>query len=1123
MSVIRGQLNIKNAFPGVADAKFKFVIINDEKDFSCDELFFSDIPPSIEANFPFSAIVPSIARKRLSNANVAKVTVELETCVRPILSNNLTGPLEYHIYRAKFNEPINLPFEGNSLNIEIGREKFSLNDPKIGNFNVNPILAYTHHSTFNEKRVAAHSGCPVSRHSSTITYKERDEWFFRFVEGLDNNETPVNEKDLKEFKFDDNFGSKLVKLWKDQNFIEVYRYETIPFTLRSLLIFLRYTERDNPDIIQNSFVVSDGANIPWSEETKNINRQVRFVVTCQSDKEKEQPIDLIFIVSSPSLDSDDRFLQVAAWSRELKAFNFYQRNNKKEWWWLGNSWHALEIPTRGKGPFDGHVNGSLVMKELNRPWLHWNSQFFTISDCLDPEDPLRNEHLFKNRSDATDLEHIVKDAISAWNTARLGKHTNLNSFEVTHVKEFMRQIIDNTTYNIIASEKEFLSITPQDDLFLPASFFINLDVLNQLTGFIDPDLSPIKVRADMYLKSIKKYGVCLKAKLEDGEDKGKTVIVQQGDGMFVFPVPEPAYEDTSLLQILLNKRKLWNIPKNIDEENYLLPLPFVEVSPLLSYKFTLCLFMIDFCNPLDSRHRSRLLEYIPETTIYNKSTNKYDLVDKFVEKITEAVKFLPKHSPEAVFLQYWQLSDEVLRSNCKRMIEQYFTNLQINLQKQDGVDDLVRLADSRRRMFRRKPLSEFDLTFPMCNNIQSDALMLEMTPLGTVQPFLKYTLPKFPLVLTLSNNAYILEKFDPPAYLEDMNDNLKNEWNEIVQKWTRNTSEGYPDDYTSDGPRLQYYDPTSTYTSADYSNADIVWTAFPNKIRKISVTDKQRWEAADSTRDVQDEYCEWSVLRDPETGKITKVTFTCEGPEYWSLIAEKDPDKLVQLYKDIISQDVKKQDLFDSDNNYILDNKWNGKTNTGNIMHLIQKNNTLEAEIELAGGSSVVRVIDGHVLTSEQELIKCGTYGNPDRFSDPHIGAIVNSFTRQSADVTICNPVAIYLDKLDTSSFDTPDGSEADSYWKFTRGNEEAALYVRGVFEVPSDKDFCVGDIKINGMNIKYGAQIADYLTIRIRAVACRFGKSTIPVLTSCRKEKSKNPSIVFEGLPMPAGPKLRI
>lgn len=36
--------------------------------------------------------------------------------------------------------------------------------------------------------------------------------------------------------------------------------------------------------------------------------------------------------------------------------------------------------------------------------------------------------------------------------------------------------------------------------------------------------------------------------------------------------------------------------------------------------------------------------------------------------------------------------------------------------------------------------------------------------------------------------------------------------------------------------------------------------------------------AADASRDVQDEYLEWSVIRDNEK-KIISVTFTCEGPE----------------------------------------------------------------------------------------------------------------------------------------------------------------------------------------------------------------------------------------------------
>lgn len=44
---------------------------------------------------------------------------------------------------------------------------------------------------------------------------------------------------------------------------------------------------------------------------------------------------------------------------------------------------------------------------------------------------------------------------------------------------------------------------------------------------------------------------------------------------------------------------------------------------------------------------------------------------------------------------------------------------------------------------------------------------------------------------------------------------------------------------------------------------------------------------------LQDEYCEWSVDRNAE-GKITRISVTCEGPEYWAYLAATQPDTVVQ-------------------------------------------------------------------------------------------------------------------------------------------------------------------------------------------------------------------------------------
>ena len=57
-----------------------------------------------------------------------------------------------------------------------------------------------------------------------------------------------------------------------------------------------------------------------------------------------------------------------------------------------------------------------------------------------------------------------------------------------------------------------------------------------------------------------------------------------------------------------------------------------------------------------------------------------------------------------------------------------------------------------------------------------------------------------------------------------------------------------------------------------------------SNVAKIAIEqgddDERRWKAADRAREVQDEYLEWSLIRN-SAGKIVRVVFTCEGPEVW--------------------------------------------------------------------------------------------------------------------------------------------------------------------------------------------------------------------------------------------------
>lgn len=335
-----------------------------------------------------------------------------------------------------------------------------------------------------------------------------------------------------------------------------------------------------------------------------------------------------------------------------------------------------------------------------------------------------------------------------------------------------------------------------------------------------------------------------------------------------------------------------------------------------------------------------------------------------------------------------------------------------------------------------------------------------------------------------------LPRFDPPGNLNDMNDEQKKKWSEFISRRMDREIAG-----DLEGRRLQFYNPTKTATTSDKATATISWTAFPNFVKLTSATDQLRWRRADASRDRQDEYCEWSVSKNGD-GKITKVTFTCEGPEYWETLAAVNQTKVLELYRTFVEPSIQLIDLYPDGMNYDPRNRFNNST-TGGAMHLIQGANTLGAEINIVARATILRKIGGSLLQGEQELIECGGYGAKERNSDPHIGGEVNSLARLGAMVTISNPVGLYFqDLFTTSSWVTPDGSNPKDYWKIVRGDAE--LGVRAVYEVPPGKGFVVGDIKINGRTIDFGAQIADFIKIKVLGLACRFGQAGQPVKTTC-------------------------
>jgi hypothetical protein len=64
----------------------------------------------------------------------------------------------------------------------------------------------------------------------------------------------------------------------------------------------------------------------------------------------------------------------------------------------------------------------------------------------------------------------------------------------------------------------------------------------------------------------------------------------------------------------------------------------------------------------------------------------------------------------------------------------------------------------------------------------------------------------------------------------------------------------------------------------------------------------------------------------------------------------------------------------------------------------------------------------------------------------------------------------------------TPDGEDPATFWTVERGDPEHLLRAR--YEVPAERGYTVGDVRIGDRPIRFGAQLADRVQVRLTALA---------------------------------------
>lgn len=434
----------------------------------------------------------------------------------------------------------------------------------------------------------------------------------------------------------------------------------------------RATGTDDPLRAQKSFILGEGSQILSSSETDGLDRGFRFVVARGIGDDGPD-----LLVST--FDPDRSFVELMAWDRKRGGFNFYRSvGDNNAWVWAGNSRHALSPPTRGKGPFESHPSGNLLMKELKFPWINWHSPAAKISpEAFSDTDPRRRHPWFLNKHGANVMEtDVARPAIQRWTKVRLASVV-AGDGQVEQPSRIMEQILGTPTVNLISSQTESAAAAGSPAVDLPATFFIDAD------GLTAPPLSlqaapSFSVAGSVYGRSLTTF---------DFKLVGNGGFVRHGDSHFAFVVPERSFEDQEVLRQAIG-------------------------IGLVSQRLAACLLMTDFPNPVFSPRRASLLRHVPPTATIKNGTSTFS--EEMAAAILAAATGTPDGSPEREFADGWGSGDG-WRDRFNGLLASYYAAVTARLATQEGFDDYVRLAEARRNRVRAMPIFENTLLFPETN------------------------------------------------------------------------------------------------------------------------------------------------------------------------------------------------------------------------------------------------------------------------------------------------------------------------------------------------------------------------------------------------------------------------
>lgn len=277
--------------------------------------------------------------------------------------------------------------------------------------------------------------------------------------------------------------------------------------------------------------------------------------------------------------------------------------------------------------------------------------------------------------------------------------------------------------------------------------------------------------------------------------------------------------------------------------------------------------------------------------------------------------------------------------------------------------------------------------------------------------------------------------------------------------WHRVVGELIADRVALSGPG-QSVDPAQVSLDVRHRRT-LTWTGFSRPLLVEHRDDRAAAFAAGEDRATQIEYLEWHVTR--ADGRIRRVEFSTETPEYYRTLAASEPDAVLTLYRQLVDPGVRAEEIFPG-GVYDPMNHWN---TTDGLVHYIMRVNSMK---DLLGVSQEVPdpagARDGYDALPYRRATG----------ADARIGFDHWAIARTGSSIATANSPGVYMIDWDDTGFARPDGTPVDDYWTVLRGAPGAALRLR--YEVPAAEGFTVSDIHIGGRPITTGGQLAEHIVM---------------------------------------------